>query len=96
MIVIEGSIRVADLARARPAMAEMIEASRAEPGCIDYSYAVDLLDAGLVRVCERWESRAALAAHLASAHIGRWRALWPEIGVSDRLLRLYDASPEPF
>jgi quinol monooxygenase YgiN len=77
-------------------MEEMIRASRSEAGCIDYAYAIDLLDPGLVRVSERWESREALAAHVASDHIRRWRALWPEIGVSDRQLRMYDASPEPF
>ena len=96
MIIVEGVIRIADLARARPAMEGMIRASRAEVGCIDYAYAVDLLDPGLVRVSERWESRAALGAHLASAHIQVWRALGPEIGVSDRQLRMYDALPEPF
>jgi quinol monooxygenase YgiN len=96
MIVVEGSIRIADLEQARPAMAEMIHASRAEAGCIDYAYAIDLLDAGLVRVSERWATRAALAAHVASPHIKRWRSLWPEIGVSDRQLRLYDAEPEDF
>jgi quinol monooxygenase YgiN len=96
VIVVEGMIRIADLARAGPAMETMIRASRAEAGCIDYAYAIDLLDPGLIRVSERWESREALAAHLASAHIKVWRALWLEIGVSDRQLRMYDASPEQF
>lgn len=96
MIIIEGTIRIANLNKARPAMEAMIVASRAEMGCIDYAYAIDLLDAGLVRVSERWESREALAAHLGSAHIQTWRGLWAEIGVSDRQLRMYDATPEPF
>jgi quinol monooxygenase YgiN len=96
LIIIEGVIRIRDLNLARPAMEEMIRASRAEAGCIDYAYAIDLLDPGLVRVSERWESREALAAHVASDHIKHWRALWPEIGVSDRQLRMYDASPEQF
>lgn len=96
MIIVEGSIRIRDLPRARPDMEAMIRASRAEAGCIDYGYAIDLLDPGLVRVNERWESREALAAHLASGHLKAWRALWPEIGVSDRDLRMYDAEPERF
>lgn len=95
MIVIEGSIRVADIERARPHMLAMIAASRAEAGCIDYAYAVDLADPTLVRISERWETRAALAAHAASAHIKAWRAAWSEIGVSERSLRLYEAAPEP-
>ena len=94
MIVIEGSIRVRDLATARPHMARMIEASRAEPGCIDYAYAVDLLDPHLVRVSERWADRAALAQHLSAPHLADWRASWADIGVTDRSLRLYEAEPE--
>jgi quinol monooxygenase YgiN len=96
VIIVEGTIRIADLNKARPAMEAMIVASRVEAGCIDYAYAIDLLDAGLVRVSERWANRATLAAHLGSAHIQAWRGLWAEIGVSDRQLRMYDAMPEPF
>ena len=96
MIIVEGMIRIADLAQARPAMEAMIRASRAEAGCLDYAYAVDLLDPGLVRVSERWTSREALTAHLASPHLKAWRTLWAVIGVSDRQLRMYDALPEAF
>lgn len=96
MIVVEGSIRVRDIEAARPAMEAMIAASRAEAGCIDYAYALDLSEPGLVRVIERWETRAHLAAHAASDHIRAWRALWPLIGVSDRSLRLYEAEAEAF
>lgn len=94
MIVVEGTIRVADPATARPHMQAMIEASRAESGCIDYAYAVDLIDPTLVRVSERWADRAALKRHAASAHLKKWRAAWTEIGVTDRSLRMYEAEPE--
>jgi quinol monooxygenase YgiN len=94
MIVIAGTIRVRDLDKARPAMRAMIDASRVEAGCIDYACAIDLIDPHLVRVSERWESPARLKAHQASDHIKVWRAAWPEIGVSDRSLRMYEAEPE--
>lgn len=96
MIVIEGTIRVSDLELARAHMEEMIHASRAEDGCIDYAYAVDILDPTLIRVAERWDSRAALDRHVKTDHIAKWRASWPEIGVTDRSLRLYEAEPEGF
>jgi hypothetical protein len=38
--------------------------SRAEPGCITYTFGVDPLEPGVVNLFERWESRAALDAHL--------------------------------
>ncbi|MEX1250392.1 MAG: putative quinol monooxygenase [Hyphomonas sp.] len=96
MIVIEGTVRIPpeNLEAARPVMKQMIRASRAEPGCIDYAYAVDVLDPGLVRVTERWETRAALTAHFAAAHMATWRSFSPQLGITDRSLRLYEANPE--
>lgn len=97
MIVIEGTVRVPpeNVEKARPAMEQMIRASRAEPGCIDYAYSIDVLEPGLVRITERWESRAALQAHFAAAHMATWRAVFPQLGITDRSLRLYEADPEP-
>ncbi|MCA8901206.1 MAG: antibiotic biosynthesis monooxygenase [Hyphomonas sp.] len=97
MIVIEGSVRAAPdkIAAARDIMERTIRASRAEPGCIDYAYSIDVLDPGLVRVTERWESREALAAHFRMPHMADWRAAWPDLGITDRDLRLYEAEPEP-
>lgn len=98
MLLIAGTVRVlpAQLDAVRTAMAAMIAASRAEPGCLDYSYAEDVLDPGLIRVSERWTSRAALADHFTSAHIAQWRAAWATLGITDRDLTLYEvASSEP-
>ncbi|MEZ5947510.1 MAG: putative quinol monooxygenase [Hyphomonas sp.] len=96
MILIEGTVRIPPerIEAARPVMARMIAASRAEPGCIDYAYSLDVMETGLIRVTERWESREALAAHFRMPHMAEWRALWPEFGITDRSLRLYDAEPE--
>ena len=43
-------------------MRAMVEASRAEDGCLGYSYAEDVLEPGLIHVAERWRDRAALVA----------------------------------
>ena len=92
MILVVGTFRVdpARLDAARPAMASMIAASRAEAGCLQYSYSEDLLDAGLIHVTERWESREALTAHLATPHIAEWRAEWPALRIGERDLTLYE------
>lgn len=96
MIVIEGTVRLppGKVELARPHMEAMIRASRAEPGCIDYAYSLDVLDPGLVRVTERWESRAALEAHFGSRHMSAWRAVFGALGITERDLRLYEAEPE--
>lgn len=98
MLLIIGTIRLPPdkLEQARPAMERMISASRAEPGCHEYSYAQDVLDAGLIHVSEIWSDRAALDAHFKSAHISEWRAGWAALGIGERKLMLYEAGdPTP-
>ncbi|MFZ4690480.1 MAG: putative quinol monooxygenase [Polymorphobacter sp.] len=92
MLLITGTIRLpaAMLARARPAMRAMIEASRAEAGCLEYSYSEDVLDPGLMHINELWDTRAHLQAHFRSNHIAAWRAHWAGLEISDRNLRLYE------
>ncbi len=92
MLLITGTIRLPPgrLADARPAMRAMIEASRAEPGCLDYSYAEDVLDPGLMHITELWDSRAHLQAHFRSDHIAAWRAHWADLEISGRNLKLYE------
>ena len=53
-VVIIGTVRLPpqNLYRARPVMAAMVAASRAEDGCLEYAYAEDLLEKGLIRVSE--------------------------------------------
>jgi quinol monooxygenase YgiN len=41
---------------------DVVEQARRAPGCLDFTIASDLVDAGRVNVFERWESRAAVEA----------------------------------
>jgi quinol monooxygenase YgiN len=75
-------------------MLEMLAASRAEDGCLVYSYAEDVAEPGLIRVFEAWRDQAALDAHLRTPHMAEWRAAWPQFGVSDRRLSLYEVAAE--
>jgi len=98
MLVILGTFRLPPehLDRARPAMAAMVAASRAEPGCLEYGYAQDVLEPGLIHVKERWASQAALDAHFAMPHLAVWRAAWPALGIHARNLMLYPCGdPRP-
>jgi len=78
------------MAAAKAPMERMILQSRLEQGCEEYAYAEDVLTAGLIHVKEMWQSGADLDRHFASEHIAAWRATWPESGISDRSLRLYE------
>jgi len=92
MLLIVGTIRLPpeNLERAQPAMKRMVEASRAETGCLAYSYAEDILDSGLIHVIEAWSDRPSLDRHFASAHIAEWRSCWPSLGIAERNLTLYE------
>lgn len=76
MIIVEGWVRLAagEIERLRPAAVEMMRATKAaEPGCLEYAYAVDLAEPDLLRVIERWADQAALDAHFASPHMETFR-----------------------
>jgi quinol monooxygenase YgiN len=95
-LVIAGTVRVPpeNLEAFRPHMQAMLAASRAEDGCLAYSYAVDVEEPGLVRVFEAWRDQAALDAHFRTEHLAAWRAAWPQFGVSDRRLIAYEIASE--
>jgi quinol monooxygenase YgiN len=94
VIVIVGTVRVPPdkIDAARPHMRAMLEASRAEDGCLTYNYAQDVLDPGLIHVSEVWESEAALKAHFTTPHMAAWRKAWPDLGIGERNLTKFKAS----
>ena len=93
-IIVAGTVRVPSdrLAAFRPHMIAMLNATRAEDGCLDYSYAEDVGEPGLIRVFEVWRDQAALDAHFTKPHLAVWRATWPQFGVSDRRLFAYEVA----
>ena len=95
-VIVAGTFRVppANLDAFRPHMLTMLAASRAEEGCIEYSYAEDVAEPGLIRVFEVWRDQAALDAHLAAPHIAQWRAAWPAHEAGDRNLRAYEIAKD--
>lgn len=92
MIIVLGSFRIPPsmVEAVRPAMEAMVTASRQEEGCIEYAYALDVLDPGLVRVAEKWRDRDALEAHFRTAHIAEWRAQVSALAVSERDLTAHE------
>ena len=93
MIVVVGHFRLPleRMVEARGAMARVMLATRAEAGCVQYNYAEDLLDPGLIRVSELWESREHLTAHMQTAHMAQWQRERAELGLSGREIMVYEA-----
>lgn len=80
------------LEQARPVMQRVIEATRAEAGCVEYNYAEDLLDPGLFRVSEVWDSAEHLAAHMQTPHMARWQQERAALGLSERSVTVFEVS----
>jgi len=95
-VIVAGTVRVPpeQLAALRPHQLAMLAASRAEDGCLTYSYGEDVGEPGLIRVFELWRDQAALEAHFKAAHMAAWRAACAEHGVFDRRLALYEVAAE--
>lgn len=96
MVIVQGEFRIpADrLPEARPMMMAVIAATRSEAGCLLYSFAEDVCDPGLIRISERWESRAALAAHFDQPHMTVWAGQRAALGVTGRKVSILTVSGE--
>lgn len=57
----------------------LVARTREERGVLDYSATVDLDDRNVIRFFERYESEAALEAHLESDHYERFVDRLPEL-----------------
>ena len=92
MIQVNGTIRVADDASEDgiAAIITMMEKSRAETGCIDYTFARDLTDPQVLVLFERWRDAAALAAHGQSEHMRAFQQVMAANPPLARDIRLYE------
>ncbi|MGV6874267.1 putative quinol monooxygenase [Pseudochelatococcus sp. B33] len=61
-------------ALAAPA-ADVVAATRAEPGCLSYELFVSLSDPERWQFVERWADNDALAAHFNQPHMKTWREI---------------------
>jgi quinol monooxygenase YgiN len=70
MIVIAGRARIhaSELEEAVRVGSVMAATSRAEPGCVDYRFSIDIDDPLVVYVFEQWRSADALESHFATPH----------------------------
>ena len=92
MIQINGTIKLGRTmdAATQDAIVAMVRASRAEDGCLDYTFARDLADPDTLVLFERWRDRDALAAHGASAHMAEFQKIMAANPPASRELRIYE------
>ena len=61
-----------DIEALREVIAEMETASRAEPGCEDYTFCQEVSDPNRLRINELWKSMDDLQAHFATPHMAKF------------------------
>ncbi|MCV2889936.1 putative quinol monooxygenase [Ruegeria aquimaris] len=86
MLIVTGVIEIAagGVELARAAAVDMVAETLNEPGCILYEFSQVLGQETRFRVYEEWQDLAALEAHFATPHMGRFRAALAKAGVVSR------------
>ena len=94
MIIVEGWVRMAgeDIDALRVAATQMMRTTRAaEPGCLEYAFALDLAEPGLLRIIERWTDEAALTAHFATPHMAAFNQALGAAAIRSASIKVYAA-----
>lgn len=75
MIIVNGRIETTadNIAALTDAIATMETASRAEDGCHDYTFSVEINDVNVIRITERWDSMAVLEVHFKTPHMAEFQ-----------------------
>lgn len=80
IVLAEATCEPGNRARLEAEGAAMIEASRAEAGCLGYAYSWDFLQPGVMRAVELWQDEEALRFHFRTPHMARFLAALAEMG----------------
>lgn len=94
MIVLAGSIDF-DPQHAESlmvAVSAVVEATRAEEGCVQYVIAADPVQPGRLCLFERWETEENLRAHQKAPHSHTFQQSLGECGMSGVSIDLYDVA----
>ena len=95
MVIVGGSFEVDPNERERFLCGrhELMRASRAEAGCLEYTFGADPIDPSRVVLFERWESQAALDAHLSALRAGP-QSSGSDVPTITSSIVIYDVSGE--
>ena len=96
MIIINGRFESNEenIAALKDAVAVMERASRAEAGCQDFAFSVELNDPNALRITERWDDMEALQAHFASPHMAEFRKSLATLPAEGREVHFYEVERE--
>ena len=96
MILVSGFLVIdpAKLDRAAELVAPLTEATRAEPGNIDYSFSSVLGDPGRLIISEKWQDQESIDAHMVAPHFLEFMGAAGELGVTVVEITKYEIASE--
>ena len=91
VVNVKAEIDSSSLDAMRAGIATMEAASRAEPGCQDYTFSVEVNDSSALRITEKWDNMEALVAHFQMPHMEEFQKLLAAHPPKNMELNFYEA-----
>ena len=97
MIVVNAVIEATEetIEAMKEAIAEMETKSRAEAGCHDYTFSVELNNPSVIRITEKWDSMADLEAHFKEPHMAEFQQAMGAHPPKSVVANFYEATQIP-
>ena len=99
MIVVNAIVKTSqeNIVAMQSAIKAMEQASRAEAGCLDYTFSVELNDPTVLRITEKWDTLDALKAHFTMPHMADFQEKMGENPPESLDVSFYEAQEiQPF
>ena len=94
MIVVNVSAEIdpANVAAMKEGIATMEVASRKEEGCQDYAFSIEINNAAMMRITEKWDTMDHLLAHFQAPHMAAFQALMASYPPKNMDANFYEAT----
>ncbi|MFT5209102.1 MAG: quinol monooxygenase YgiN [Flavobacterium sp.] len=94
MIVVNATVHTNEeaISAMTAAITKMEQASRAEAGCLDYTFSVELSEPHKLRITERWDSMEVLAAHFSTPHMADFQSTLGKHPPEELTVHFYEAT----
>jgi quinol monooxygenase YgiN len=92
VVNVKAEIDPANLVEMQAGIAKMEELSRAEQGCQDYTFSIEINDSTMLRITEKWDSMEDLLAHFQVAHMADFQAMMAKYPPKSMDANFYEAT----
>ena len=94
IVLAEAVVEDGAVARVQDALRTMEQETRKEEGCLGYAFSVDVNDATMMRITERWRSMDDLRAHFATPHMAAFGQAIGEVQPKSLEVKVYEIAQE--